>query len=443
MAIFIIILYFILLLFMNALIKDRASYIYILFYVSFWMISLAVSTFNPIGLYPVSDKVYFLSLLNVFSFFIGFSVIKCRVLYTNKVYSEVFDDAFSRFTSNKFVIFTIICAIIFIVITAKKQMALLAVDPSYLGDIVNEGEQDLLFANSYLSIIYNIVIPSFHHLFLLLFPIALIKKKRMLSLLILVFIASRSLIGGSRDSVFIILVYFVAVFALKNILFLNEYRKKLPVKVIVLVLIVLLLAFIVLIYVTALRHGDVEFSFDTIKYYGSSIYQTFINYSCGPFRAFDYGLTNHYFEYAGGPTLGRSTLSGLEDFVSLFLNRLGFNINPISELTVKHQQDVRFSVSNTFFQFNYAFTNSMIFYYDFKGFGVALFSFLFGMTTRSIIREAYRNLTIPIAALATFFFFGLYKSTFTWFLIKSWAWLYLIILIIWHIYEKNHKYKTT
>lgn len=51
--------------YIKRMIRDSFSKKVILSFWTIWFISLVISTFNPYGLYPVSDEVYVIMLLNV------------------------------------------------------------------------------------------------------------------------------------------------------------------------------------------------------------------------------------------------------------------------------------------------------------------------------------------------------------------------------------------
>ena len=62
--------------YIKRMIRDSFSKKVILSFWTIWFISLVISTFNPYGLYPVSDEVYVIMLLNVSAIILGFSSVK-------------------------------------------------------------------------------------------------------------------------------------------------------------------------------------------------------------------------------------------------------------------------------------------------------------------------------------------------------------------------------
>lgn len=398
-----------------------------------------ISTFNPLGLFEVSDRVYFILFCNVISFVIGFCILKASHVYSRETSVAIFSYSLERFLNNKIIIALGISAIIFVFFTAQKQMALLTIDANDMADF-SIGKNDALFSSPLMSIVYNLFIPVVFHISLFLFAYMFLFKRKVIYLVVLgVFIISRALIGGSRGSLFVIIVYFVCLFFLRNQLSIRTWQRKRRSKMFYIVVfpIFVICIYFILVFLTSMRHGNIDMNSQVFEEHSTGLQHTFLNYSCGPFRAMDYGLHHHFDDYAGGMLMGRSTFSGFEDLLNLFTKRIGIDIDPVSQRTVQHQQDVRISVSDSFHQFNYAYTNAMIFYYDGKILGVLFFSFLFGLLVRCAIREMYKKITLPIVLMVAYCFYGIYHSSFSWFLVKNYAWLYIIILLIWHHFEKR------
>ena len=74
--------------YIKRMIRDSFSKKVILSFWTIWFISLVISTFNPYGLYPVSDEVYVIMLLNVSAIILGFSSVKVNknICLDKKVY---------------------------------------------------------------------------------------------------------------------------------------------------------------------------------------------------------------------------------------------------------------------------------------------------------------------------------------------------------------------
>ena len=76
MLFFIIVFFLFFYVYIKRMIRDSFSKKVILSFWTIWFISLVISTFNPYGLYPVSDEVYVIMLLNVSAIILGFSSVK-------------------------------------------------------------------------------------------------------------------------------------------------------------------------------------------------------------------------------------------------------------------------------------------------------------------------------------------------------------------------------
>lgn len=70
--IFVIVTYLLSLLIANLTVRDRISKFIIFTHLSYWLICLAFSYFNPFGLYEVSSRTYAIFILHTLSFLIGF-----------------------------------------------------------------------------------------------------------------------------------------------------------------------------------------------------------------------------------------------------------------------------------------------------------------------------------------------------------------------------------
>ena len=77
--------------YIKRMIRDSFSKKVILSFWTIWFISLVISTFNPYGLYPVSDEVYVIMLLNVSAIILGFSSVK-----VNKNITDIFLKSMSK-----------------------------------------------------------------------------------------------------------------------------------------------------------------------------------------------------------------------------------------------------------------------------------------------------------------------------------------------------------
>lgn len=87
--------------YIKRMIRDSFSKKVILSFWTIWFISLVISTFNPYGLYPVSDEVYVIMLLNVSAIILGFSSVKVNknICLDKKVY--LYSRSLNRFIYSK------------------------------------------------------------------------------------------------------------------------------------------------------------------------------------------------------------------------------------------------------------------------------------------------------------------------------------------------------
>lgn len=106
--------------YIKRMIRDSFSKKVILSFWTIWFISLVISTFNPYGLYPVSDEVYVIMLLNVSAIILGFSSVKVNknICLDKKVY--LYSRSLNRFIYSKKIFNNTFCVYHFIRKSPRK-----------------------------------------------------------------------------------------------------------------------------------------------------------------------------------------------------------------------------------------------------------------------------------------------------------------------------------
>lgn len=117
-------------------------------------------------------------------------------------------------------------------------------------------------------------------------------------------------------------------------------------------------------------------------------------------------------------SIWKSYFYGLEGFISMFTTQIGYEIKTVYDKTVKVQQANIITIGNSShdgpIEFNFAYTNAMIFYYDLGVWGVFLFSFLYGMMTRVAIKRLYRKKSLFSLMIVTYLFYSITRVGFQW-----------------------------
>jgi oligosaccharide repeat unit polymerase len=405
------------------------------------MFSLIISTLNPYGLYAVSGRTYTILLINVLAFVAGFMLMGRRKLYPQNFsyQSERIIVNIQKLINNKLWIAIIFAYLLFVLylIYIQGEMLLLYEYSDFARDV------DLLFEDmgDWTSTVYKLIIPVLSNIIMFLFAYMLLYyRNRRHMILYFLCIVLKSFIGGSRLSIFLIVVYIIALIIFKDILSQNDKTRN-PAKrkygSYLSLFLICSIVYLLMAYATAARKGELLFTKENIAYGCEILNENFVTYSTGPFRAFDYAMQHDYISYVGGYQYGRSTFSGLEEFINMFTRRIGLPIETITAKTFAHQQEEIIRISNKDILFNYAYTNAMIYYYDMGIFGVLIFSFIFGICARMSILIMYKRLTIASILLVCFIFYTMIHSPFTWYLGQSWTYFYLIVLFVMHKFSNK------
>ena len=124
---------------------------------------------------------------------------------------------------------------------------------------------------------------------------------------------------------------------------------------------------------------------------------------------------------------------GLEGFISMFTTQIGYEIKTVYDKTVKVQQANIITIGNSShdgpIEFNFAYTNAMIFYYDLGVWGVFLFSFLYGMMTRVAIKRLYRKKSLFSLMIVTYLFYSITRVGFQWVFVSPAIFVFLFLLL--------------
>jgi len=175
---------------------------------------------------------------------------------------------------------------------------------------------------------------------------------------------------------------------------------------------ILVLAVFVMGYLTSLRDGDSEVDISNVRTGVERFSEQVIVYNTGSFRAFEYGIQNGYLERIG-PLFGRGAFAAVEDLISTFFAALGRKpFETSNDLLARWLQDVQISIGVDRY-FNYAYTQSFIFYLDFGFLGIALFSFLFGLMFRRVVSNFICYPNIYSFFLLVFLALALLNSNFS------------------------------
>lgn len=437
-SLFIFFLYLITFTLIFKIVKGKLTRYLLYAHISYWLLSMSLSLLNPYGLYAVSLKTYLVVLLGTYSYILGYILIPSTEgdnrdysIFMNNIRKQV-----ERLHSSKIwlVFCLILLAFIIYVFSLYKDAILL-----YTASDVARNFDLVIGSDSIIYSLYRFIIPVFSTIvtFLLAYTI-LYNKNFLYATIYLMILIAKSAIGGSRASIFTIVIYFIVLF-ICNFLFSKEFVKRLKLKSICLYSSIIIIVYLFTGYLSYLRslndiRSSTKFSVENLISGCDKFNKELVVYVVGAYRALDYGIVNKYTESSGGYKYGRATLMGFERFISMFSSLLGYPIQSVYNLTVDRQQEhvINIGSSTKYGQtgFNYAYTHYMIFYYDFGIFGVIFFSILFGLTTKLVLNRFIKRKSLFSAMLFFYFFYIVLRVGFQWTFINASPYIFIILMLL-------------
>lgn len=375
-------------------------------YLIFWMIALLISTFNPFGLYKVSIMTYLILILGVIAFYLGFMSLKIKIRNDRILSIEE-----SVLKSSLFKIILVACFVIILYYGLKYASIYLVMGSGARATRFGTGE---LFSSTSILFVYSLFISTFSISCIYIFSYILVfsRKKGIVFLLSFFIIIISAYIGGGRAGFFSIILAIALFSFIKKSLLKSPikieyiFRNKMKKNNMLILFIIIAILFILSVLVTVMRMSENASFFDGLYLLSEQL----IVYMVGPFRAFDYGIS----QYA--PTLGylygAGTFAGIGEFIFFLMHLIGVNVYYANSI-IGNLLGLYIDIGGGHI-FNYAFTNNMIFYFDFGIIGVILFSFLFGIFVRYIINLFIKKTNIYTLILLGYIFEAMMYSLFSW-----------------------------
>ena len=388
-------------------VSDKLSKVFIYLYLLWWFMWLFISALDVYGLFTVSTKTYFIIFMSLFLFLVGFLF--------GKNESNISQSSVGRINSINIknnVLLNIILSVVFVILAYYfiKYLALSRVisteDLRMLRFSVGP-----LFSSTELLLFFNFFVEAFIFFLYALIAYQIIHRdiKNYSFVIALVSLGMYAAIGSGRFPIMYLLVALVLMFFIGRLSVevkvkdLADELKTLQTRKTS--ILILLLVFPPLLiygaYLTAFRLGLYTFNFESIVTGMNELMRQFIVYFTGSFRALDYGLANLTSEV---PLLfGQATFAGINEILHAVLHVLGIEIQNTNYLIGAYLQNRSILIGVNLFH-NYAYTNIMIFFFDFGIFGAILFSFLFGFFSRKVIFMFNNKPTVPSMVLVVLIF---------------------------------------
>jgi hypothetical protein len=183
-------------------------------------------------------------------------------------------------------------------------------------------------------------------------------------------------------------------------------------------------------WLTVTRLGLTQLNMANMKIGFNVLFEQFFIYFTGPFRALDYGIRN----YDIGLLFGRGTFAGIDELINLAFSIIGVTYRSSSGIIGDLLQANEISIGDGYL-FRFAYTNVMIFYFDFGVAGSVIFPSLYGFFVRKAVNLYEKAPSIPTLIIMTYLFVTMIYSVFKWGLQSPSSLVVLVASYMWYKYE--------
>lgn len=406
-------------------IKNRVSRNLFLIYLSYWSLSLFVSSINVVKLFMVDDDSYYLLIGHLYAFLFGYLIINQNSCYKAKK-TEI--NVLSIQRSYLFWFLFVICFIVVVNLFRKQSELLLLYSlteiRSDFWEIVLEGNGFVFFT--------TIVHGMFHFCLSMSFYMLFFDRRWIIILILLAFTILFAFLGGGRNQFATFIFYLINIYLMKDFIYSSKTKEickyLVPLKMKIIACVFVVLSVFVMSLFSALRSNEnAEIDNKSLTDGFTELTDVLIEYSLGPIVAFDRGLKMKKFQ---NKHYGMATIDGTELVASrILIGKIIPKYKPAySDVTYPMQNNLILVASDR--SWNYAYTSCFYYYCDFGYLGVFLIPFILGIMFRYIIIVLENKLSI--FSIAAFLFVGycLYNSVFTCYLHKNFSIVYILLMII-------------
>lgn len=408
-------------LFVKKQFSDRLSRITLSMFVTYWFVSLFMSSFDINGLRHVSFGTYLLLVASVFCFILGCSKTSLPSTIRYNINRGSITHSVENVFNSKIVILLALGFTIYLSFFFKIALMVSAIS----GKAAMQGDMsDQVFGRGIHLTIYQLVLMPFFHFALSLISLKLynfkIKNIPIITALV-IYLTMFTIVSGSKTFLIVILLYlFIA-----NICIYEKFPK---VYILYGVLGISAALYGISIIDSFRDYGTIEYNGNFKESIENSL-NLVSNYTTLPISMFDYAIDNDYLSMFGGWQFGRASFAGIDLYISLFLNKvLGFNVISSNDHIINYLQNTWIPISSMY-DSNYAYTGMLYQYLDLGYLGLFIIPFLFGIIYRRIVILYYKYQNIVAFLLLGLAFFMMMHSVFTCYLIKNWVYFYVFGLL--------------
>lgn len=405
-------------------IQDRPSKLMLDAYVGYWTIAIILSIIRIGGLYEVGDYTYFIIIISLFSFIVGFCFVSIPVSLSNDVVlwnQTTFN--IERIIKNKMFLIILGCVCIYVYKTLIVFFNAVLFSQS-LGEVRTEFYSGELYGSVF-NQVNAFVLTPFSIISTPIFAYLIFFKRNWVCCLLGFFLFGYESLGGGRIGyirIFIAIIFVLCILLNTQQIYKKKFHRFISVTGISL--------FALLALLTTLRTVGYKDSADSgIKESINGLIEHICSYTAGPIVAFDYSLNHDYEGQIGGLKYGQLTFSAPIGAINLFTSRLGFTFPMALHDLVEIKQNKQIQVSEKITYFNALYTSNLFFYYDLGVLGVILFPFLLGFTIRKLIKRMYiKKAALNMIIIVSWCFYVMLFSVMDYKLVNPYVILTLFIL---------------
>jgi hypothetical protein len=344
-------------------------------YLVYWNLLLFISVFNPFGLFPVSVFTYFLLLLNVIAFSLGFLIFSSlKINKRSLIYYSPKKSIFPRLI----LFIDIFLMFYFFYYFYRFEIILNSMEITDARSI--RFEIGLLFRNYTELLVYNYIVSALFY-FIILIRIASFFSKKIIRksfFITIINVYLFSSIGLNRLLYYDVFLFVFITFILTNTnfsFFSSKIFRVLKFRNLIIFSVIILFLYLI-INNTALRYGIEILNIEILSQWLEFTFRQFVVYMIGSFRTFDIFILNDTLS-TRIPRFFLASFSGLEEIllnIPLFLDFEILSTNSIiSDITI---EQVIIGYNNLYF--NAFYTGLLNFYIDIGFIGIILYPFILG-----------------------------------------------------------------
>lgn len=396
---------------------DVFSKAIISFFLIEWLLSITVANIGLYGLNTPSFKASALMILNVCFFFVGFNLVKVNQQnQSNSVYYSI-STIVERISHSKIFLLILFASIIYLFILFQQAKELLLMQSAM--ELRGMYFSDELYGKNYGNLNY-FILNQYDIIIRFLFAWKVINKRDWVTIVMGVFLFLHASLDFGRFS------YFLILFTIVFVWFIKYKSIKLNIRMLVYTSLGMVLFYLLILYSTSIKYDRNTFDQDNME----DVNVQFISYFAGPIAAFDYSLSDDYVAKIGGYQYGALTFAAPVQALYDIFYRFGIVIEQpflnLNELVQKTNIDI----GSKWGTWNAFYTEVIYFYCDLGVFGVILFSLLFGLMTRTLLRLLYKSRSFYATVLLSDVFIAIALSPIRSYIFHGPHFVFLLVLYI-------------